>query len=49
MGDPAARSAVVAELARLIAAEIRPHPLRVALDGRSAAGKTTLADELVAQ
>jgi uridine kinase len=46
VGDARRRSAVIDELARRIAAEVRPHPLRVALDGRSAAGKTTLADEL---
>jgi len=27
----------------------RPHPVRVAIDGCSAAGKTTLGDELAAQ
>jgi uridine kinase len=35
------------ELARRIARVKRPHPLRVAIDGVDAAGKTTLADELV--
>jgi uridine kinase len=35
-------------LARHIASEHRPHPLRVAIDGVDAAGKTTLADELAA-
>lgn len=41
------RAAVLAELARVILAVVRPHPVRVAIDGCSAAGKTTLADELV--
>ncbi len=40
------RAAVLAELAEVILAVDRPHPLRVAIDGCSAAGKTTLADEL---
>ena len=34
-------------LAGLILAVDRPHPVRVAIDGPDAAGKTTLADELV--
>jgi uridine kinase len=37
---------VLAELARVVLAVVRPHPVRVAVDGCSAAGKTTLADEL---
>ena len=40
------RAAVVAELADRIEAVRRPHPVRVAIDGSDAAGKTTLADEL---
>ncbi|MGY4768304.1 uridine kinase [Kribbella sp. CWNU-51] len=40
------RAAVLAELAEMILAVDRPHPIRVAIDGCSAAGKTTLADEL---
>jgi uridine kinase len=40
------RAAVVAELADRIEALRRPHPVRVAIDGVDAAGKTTLADEL---
>jgi uridine kinase len=40
------RSALLAELAARIAAVRRPHPVRVAIDGVDAAGKTTLADEL---
>lgn len=38
----------VTELAALVMAVERPHPLRVGVDGWSAAGKTTLARELVA-
>ncbi|MFG1628386.1 uridine kinase [Kribbella sp. NPDC049227] len=34
------------ELAEIVLAVERPHPVRVAIDGCSAAGKTTLADEL---
>jgi uridine kinase len=34
------------DLATLIQRIARPHPVRVAVDGRSAAGKTTLADAL---
>ncbi len=37
---------MLAQLAGRIAAVVRPHPLRVALDGIDAAGKTTLADDL---
>lgn len=40
------RSTVLDKLAELILAVERPHPVRVAIDGVSAAGKTTLADEL---
>jgi uridine kinase len=36
----------LAELARVVLAVARPHPVRVAIDGCSAAGKTTFADEL---
>lgn len=42
------RSGVLAELAARVLAVERPHPVRVALDGCSAAGKTTLGDELAA-
>ena len=42
------REDTLAELARAILAVDRPHPVRVAIDGCSAAGKTTLADELAA-
>jgi uridine kinase len=44
----ARRAAVVAELVDTIAEARRPHPVRVAIDGPDAAGKTTLADELAA-
>lgn len=40
------RAQVLAELARVVLEVVRPHPVRVAIDGCSAAGKTTLADEL---
>jgi uridine kinase len=40
------RAAFLERLAELIAAVERPHPVRVAIDGPDAAGKTTLADEL---
>jgi uridine kinase len=40
------RAETLAELARVVLAVARPHPVRVAIDGCSAAGKTTLADEL---
>jgi uridine kinase len=40
------RAALLERLAALIAAVERPHPVRVAIDGPDAAGKTTLADEL---
>ena len=38
---------VLEQLAERIASLRRPHPLRVAIDGIDAAGKTTLADDLV--
>lgn len=41
------RIEVLAELAELIVALRRAHPVRVAIDGVDAAGKTILADELV--
>lgn len=37
---------LLAALAERIVAVVRPHPVRVAIDGVDAAGKTTLADEL---
>jgi uridine kinase len=40
------RAAVVMRIADIVAAVERPHPVRVAIDGVDAAGKTTLADEL---
>ncbi|GIG67123.1 uridine kinase [Phytomonospora endophytica] len=41
------RDACLARLAADLLARVTPHPLRVAVDGPDAAGKTTLADELV--
>ena len=40
------RSVVLAELTDFICAVDCPHPVRVAIDGVDASGKTTLADEL---
>jgi uridine kinase len=40
---------MIEQLAARIAGIASAHPLRVAIDGRSAAGKTTLADELAEQ
>lgn len=40
------RAEVLAELARHVVAVRRPHPVRVGVDGNSAAGKSTFADEL---
>ena len=40
------RDRVIGELATRIAAIVKPHPVRVAIDGVDAAGKTTLADDL---
>jgi uridine kinase len=42
------RSTVIDNLADSIARVHRDHPIRVGIDGFAAAGKTTLADELVA-
>lgn len=44
-----ARHGVVSTLADRIAAVRVPHPVRVAVDGRTASGKTTLADEVAAE
>jgi uridine kinase len=41
------RARLIKELAGRIDAVERPHPVRVAIDGMDAAGKTTLATELV--
>ena len=41
------RAAVLTKLLNLICAVDRPHPVRVAIDGVDASGKTTLANELV--
>jgi uridine kinase len=43
------REQLVSELAQKIDAIARPHPVRVAIDGVDASGKTTLADELARQ
>lgn len=43
------RRSVVSTLADRIAAVRLPHPVRVAVDGRTASGKTTLADEVAAE
>jgi uridine kinase len=40
--------ATIGELAARVLAVAADHPIRVAIDGRSAAGKTTLANELAA-
>ena len=42
------RQQAIEDIALRITAVKRPHPVRVAIDGVDAAGKTTLADELVA-
>lgn len=42
----ALRCRLVDQLTDLIIAVERPHPVRVAVDGRSASGKSTLGDEL---
>ncbi len=42
------RRQVLEQLADLIVGVSKPHPVRVAIDGVDAAGKTTLANELVA-
>lgn len=42
------REEMLSHLAGVVEAVRRPHPVRVAVDGRPAAGKTTLADELAA-
>jgi len=41
------RSALLEVLVERIALLIRPHPIRVAIDGVDGVGKTTLANELV--
>ena len=48
-GDGAAQRAVALRpLTQMIIETVRPHPVRVGVDGFSAAGKSTLADELAA-
>jgi uridine kinase len=48
LGARLSRSELLDELTARIAAVEREHPVRVAIDGIDGAGKTTLADELVA-
>jgi uridine kinase len=45
-GEQLDRAGLLVRLARLIDSVSATHPLRVAIDGPDAAGKTTLADEL---
>jgi uridine kinase len=40
------RHTTLQAVAEFVAAVDRPHPVRVAIDGRTASGKTTIADEL---
>ncbi|MCP2269112.1 hypothetical protein [Actinokineospora diospyrosa] len=40
------RAELITQLTEAIGSATPPHPLRVAIDGPPAAGKTTLADEL---
>lgn len=44
--DQGIRGEFVTRLAEAISSVTTTHPLRVAIDGPSASGKTTLADEL---
>jgi uridine kinase len=46
MADGASRGQVLDAIAESIWSCVAVHPLRVAVDGRTAAGKTTLADEV---
>ena len=46
MTDGRARATVIASIADGISRVVRAHPVRVAVDGRTASGKTTLANEL---
>jgi len=47
MNESVLRSTLITKLANLILSIALPYPTRVAIDGVDAAGKTTLADELV--
>lgn len=47
MADGESRGQVVRAIAESIGGCVAAHPLRVAVDGRTASGKTTLADEVV--
>ena len=44
--DKGTRGELLDRLAGVVESATSPHPLRVAVDGPPAAGKTTLADEL---
>lgn len=46
--DTDRRAAVLRRMAQMIIGIERPHPIRVGVDGFSASGKSTLADELAA-
>ncbi len=46
MRTPTRREEIIDAIAARIASATRPHPVRVAIDGVDAEGKTTLADEL---
>jgi uridine kinase len=46
MPDSPKRARTLDRLAALVLSAERPHPIRVAIDGRGGAGKSTLADEL---
>ena len=48
MQNKVRREDIIAEIADVINHIDLPHPVRVAIDGGGAAGKTTFADELVA-
>ncbi|MFC4147922.1 cytidylate kinase family protein [Micromonospora mangrovi] len=48
MNRPSLRDEVIGHLAEAVGAVTVAHPVRVAVDGPPAAGKTTLADELAA-
>lgn len=48
MASPGGRSEVISTLSDVVTSLNLDHPTRVAIDGRSAAGKTTLADDLAA-
>jgi uridine kinase len=47
MTERRSRGRILDEVAAAVVALRRPHPVRIGIDGRTAAGKTTLADELL--